>query len=134
MSCPSMINTVATNVSVEADQQGPLGSVVRRYGRNLVLDGTGINAIGQGYYDIRASLTFTPTATAPVTIQFYQDGMAIQGATATTQGTAATPLNLSVIGTARNTCCNRCNQNSTLTYAISEAGVINNLSTKISKE
>jgi len=48
-----------------------------------------------------------------------------------TQGTAATPLNLSVVGTARNTCCN---PNSTLTYTIGEAGVINNLSTKIGKE
>lgn len=33
--------------------------------------------------------------------------------------------------TARNTCCN---PNSTLTYTINEAGVINNLSTKIGKE
>lgn len=131
MSCPSMINTVAANVSVVADQQGPLGSVVRRFGRNLALDGTGINAMGQGYYDIRASLSFTPTATAPVTIQYYQDGVAIQGASATGQGTAAEPLNLSVVGTARNTCCN---PNSAITYTISEAGVINSLSTKIGKE
>ena len=131
MSCPSSIYTVLTNYVVTEGAQGPFGTIVRRFGRFVQLDGQGINLLGQGYYDLDASLSFEPTATGPVTIQFYQDGVAIPGALATTQGTAAEPCTLPVVAKVRN--CG-CDCNSTLTYTISAAGTVINLATRVDKE
>ena len=131
MSCPSSIYTVATNATVAEGALGPYGAIIRRFGRNVQLDGQGINLLGAGYYDLEASLTFTPTATSPVTIQFFQDGVAVPGATATAQATAAEPSNLSVTALIRN--CG-CDCNSSLTYTISAAGTIVNLATRVDKE
>lgn len=130
MGCPSCIYTVITNATVAEGATGPFGSVIRRYGRNLMLDGAGINLIGSGYYDVDASLSFTPTAAGPVTIQFYQDGTAVPGGLATTQGAAGEPVALPVAFTARN--CG-CDCNTVLTYAIDAAGVIGNLSVRVEK-
>lgn len=127
----SRIYTVATNVAIAENQSGPFGAIIRRYGCNCQLDGAGINLIGAGYYDLEASLSFTPTATGPVTIQFYQDGAAIPGALATEQGTAAEPLNLSVVAAIRN--CG-CDCNSSLTYTIDAAGTIVNLAVDVDKD
>lgn len=127
----SRIYTVATNVAISENQSGPFGAIIRRYGCNCQLDGAGINLIGAGYYDLEASLSFTPTATGPVTIQFYQDGTAIPGALATGQGTAAEPLNLSVSAAIRN--CG-CDCNTTLTYTIDAAGTIVNLAVDVDKD
>lgn len=131
MSCPASIYTVLTNYVIAEDAQGPFGAIIRRYGRNVQLDGQGINLLGPGYYDLRASLTFTPTATGPVTIQYFQDGIAIPGALATAQGTAATPMNLSVDALIRN--CG-CDCNTALTYTIDAAGTIVNLANRVDKE
>lgn len=131
MSCPSSIYTVLTNYAVTEGSQGSFGTIVRRFGRFVQLDGQGINLLGQGYYDLDASLSFTPTAAGPVTIQFYQDGVAIPGALATTQGTAAEPCTLPVVAKVRN--CG-CDCNTTLTYTISAAGTIVNLATRVDKE
>lgn len=127
----SRIYTVATNVAVAENQSGPFGAIIRRYGCNCQLDGAGINLIGAGYYDLEASLSFTPTATGPVTIQFFQDGVAVPGALAIEQGTAAEPLNLSVVAAIRN--CG-CDCNTTLTYTIDAAGTINNLAVDVDKD
>lgn len=127
----SRIYTVATNVAIAENQSGPFGAIIRRYGCNCQLDGAGINLIGAGYYDLEASLSFTPTATGPVTIQFYQDGVAIPGVLATAQGTAAEPMNLGVAAAIRN--CG-CNCNSSLTYTIDSAGTIVNLAVDVDKD
>lgn len=124
MSCPSAIYTVLTNATVDEGGSAGFGTVIRRYGPSIRLDGQGLNMIGGGYYAFDASLSFTPTATGPVTIQFYQDGAAIPGALATAQGTASEPLNLFVPFVIRNV---GCLISSTITYTISAAGVINNL-------
>ena len=127
----SRIYTVATNVAITENQSGPFGAIIRRYGCNCQLDGAGINLIGTGYYDLEASLSFTPTATGPVTIQFYQDGVAVPGALATGQGTASEPLNLSVVAALRNC---KCDCNSSLTYTIDAAGTIANLAVDVTKD
>ena len=130
MSCPSAIHTVNTNFDVAAGGQLPFGRIVRRYGRNCQLNGSGISMIGAGYYDVESSLTFTPTATGPVTVQFFQDGIAIPGATMTVQGTAAEPIGLFVTAMPRN--CG-CDCNTVLTATVSAAGTANNFSTVVKK-
>lgn len=130
MSCPSSIYTVLTNYAVAEGAQGSFGNVVRRFGRFVQLDGQGINLLGPGYYDLDASMTFVPTTTGPVTIQFYQDAAEVPGAVATTQGTAAEPCNLSVTAKLRNCGCDCA---TTMTYTVSAAGTISNLATRVDK-
>lgn len=127
----SRIYTVASNVAIAENQSGPFGAIIRRYGCNCQLDGAGINLIGAGYYDLEASLSFTPTAAGPVTIQFYQNGVAVPGALATEQGTAATPMNMTVVAAIRN--CG-CDCNSSITYTIDAAGTIVNLAVDVDKD
>lgn len=130
MSCPSEIYTVLSNAVVDAGASGQFGTTVRRYGRNLQSNGSVITVEGQGYYDIDASLTFVPTATGPVTIQFYQDGIAIPGALVTAQGTANEPVNLVVVSLMRNFCYR---SDTVLTYTISADGTATNLATRVKK-
>jgi len=83
------------------------GTVVRRYGCNCQLSGNGIVISGTGYYDISATVTLTPTAAGTVTASIYQDGVPLQGATASaTVAAVDTTVTLPVIGVARLMCCN----------------------------
>ena len=132
MSCPSAIHVVNANFSVpEGGGQVPLGSVVRRYGRNCQLNGGGINLVGAGYYDLDSTVTFTPTATGPVTVQFLQDGLVISGALATVNGIASEAVTLPIVAMLRN--CG-CDCNTTLTAIVSAGGVVNNISTRVVKD
>lgn len=131
MGCPSMIYTVLTNTEVTEGGGAGFGTPTRRYGGALRLDGSGIALNGSGYFDIDATLSFTPEAAGPVTIQFFQDGQPLAGALSTGQGTASQPLPLHVTGEARN--CGRCSS-STLTYTISAAGTIDVLTTRVEKD
>lgn len=136
MTCKSAIYTVnATNSTVTATNgafvQIPFGSVIRRYGQSLGLDGGSILCCKEGYFDVEASLTYTPTAAGPVTFVVMQDGVAVPGLIATAQGTANQPMNLSLTGLARN-CGQRCN--SALTCWINASGTVTNLSTVVEKQ
>lgn len=129
MSCPSAICTLLTNTAVAANGSAGFGSTVRRYGPSCQLNGMGINLVGGGYYKLDASMSLTPTATGPVTLTFYQDGMALVSMTA--QGTEAEPVVLSVPFMLRN--CG-CDCNSTLTYTVSAAGTINSFPVTVEKK
>lgn len=136
MSCKSAIYTTnATNGTVTTDAgtfvQIPFGSVVRRYGQSLGLDGGSIICCNNGYFDVESSLSYTPTAAGPVTIEFRQDGVAVPGLMAVAQGTAGEPMNLKVSGLVRNCrdCCN-----STLTAWVNAPGNVTNFATVVEKQ
>lgn len=86
----SLIYTVnsAENVLAIGDTI-PLGSVIRRYGCDIILNGNAISLGDSGYYDVNASVTLVATAAGPVTVTLYQDGVAVPGATATVTAAAA---------------------------------------------
>ena len=135
MSCKSAIYTVndtGTTVTITNDVpvQVPYGSVIRRYGQNVQLNGGSIQCCGSGYFDVDELLTVTPTAAGPITAQLYQDGKAIEGAFATLIGEAGIPLVLPIKALVRN--CG-CDCNSILTTTISASCVINNFPTRVTK-
>lgn len=111
MSCNSAIYTVnATNAVVTTENnafvQIPFGSVIRRFGRALSLDGGTIVTCGQGYFDCEISLTLLPTTAGTITAQLFKDGVAVPGAFAS--GTAAAAGNsvpLSINALIRNAGC-----------------------------
>lgn len=82
-----------------------LGTVVRRYGRDLRLSGNGIEADGTGYFSVTASVSIAPTAAGPVTVALYDNGVQVPGAIAYATGTEGAPVNLAIVATIRRGCC-----------------------------
>lgn len=98
-------NTGAQAVAV--DGTIGLGSIIRRFGCGVDLNGNGITIDEAGYYDIDISVTAAPTAAGDVTVTMYNNGVAIPGVTATTTAaTANDPVNVSLAGIVRVFCGN----------------------------
>lgn len=136
MTCKSAIytvNTTNTSVAVPANStaQVPFGSVVRRFGQYVGLDGGSILCCDSGYFDVEASLTLSPTAIGQITAQLYQDGVAIPGAFATANAAAAnTPVTLPITALVRN--CG-CNCSSSLTMRVNASCTVNNCACVVEK-
>lgn len=79
-----------TSAALGANSLLPLGNIVRRFGCALDLNGNGINIAEQGYYDVKASVTYTPTDAGVLTVQLMADGVAVPGAVASVTAAAAT--------------------------------------------
>ena len=83
MSCKSALYTaMQTPTAVAVDGVIPLGSLIRRYGCDITLNGNAVNIVGKGYYDVDTSITVAPTAAGTVTATLYKDGVAVPGADA----------------------------------------------------
>ena len=87
---------------------------------NAVLSGNGIPLKGQGYFDVDAGVTFTPTAAGAYTVTPFKDGVAVPGATQTVTAAAAGTVSVDIPATVRNRCRDG---TSTLTLAIATATV-----------
>lgn len=90
MSCKSAIytaNTAAQTVSVGGSLA--LGTIIRRFGGSVNLNGNGISLSDPGYYDVDVSVTAAPTAAGTVTVALFQDGVAVPGAVSSVTTTAA---------------------------------------------
>lgn len=90
MSCKSGIYTANSRVSnTVVGDIVQLGSVVRRFGRNLELSGDTIYACGQGYYNVDVNITFAGKIAGDATFQIYENGVPVPGAKSTV--TVSTP-------------------------------------------
>ena len=136
MSCKSAIYTVnntntAITVGAGETAQVPFGSVIRRFGKYINLDGGSILCCDSGYFDAEISLTVSPTAATAITAQLYQDGVAVPGAFATaTPADAGDPVSLPITALIRN--CG-CNCSSVLTIRVNASCTVNNLAAVIEK-
>lgn len=130
----SLIQTV--NQSEQAIAENgifALGTVVRRYGRDLRLSGNGIEATGNGYFSVTASVSVAPTAAGPVTVALFDNGVQVPGAIAYATGTAGEPVNLAIVATIRRGCC--CEGADNLTLVLIEgAGTAPNVSLRVVEE
>ena len=132
MSCNSAI--YCANTSKQTLVEGgaiPFGGVVRRFGKNIQMDGQNIVLMGSGYYDVVVSATLSPAATGDVSIQLYQDGVAVQGATASATVAAANDLVDLVIPCLVRNC--GCDCNTVLSLVVDAAGTLENLGTVVKK-
>lgn len=68
--------------SVPVDDTISLGSIIRRFGCGVDLNGTGITISEPGYYEVNVSVTVAPTAIGPVTVTLLNNGVAVPGAIA----------------------------------------------------
>lgn len=131
MSCNSAVYTVNSSTPVlVAGAQVPFGSVVRRFGRAIRLDGNSVNICGPGYYDCELALTVSPTAGGAITAQLYQNGVAVPGAFSTAQGTAGNPVILPISAIVRNV---GCDSNSMLSVEVDAACTVVNCAFVVEK-
>lgn len=125
MSCKSAIyaadpsGTVLT-LSTATGTVIPLGTTIRRFGCNAVLSGNGVLLNGQGYFNVDASVTFTPTAAGTYTVTLFKDGVAVPGATQTITAAAAGTVPVNIPAIVRNQCYD---STSTLTLVVASATV-----------
>lgn len=111
MSCKSALYAaMQTPSAVAVGGVIPLGSLIRRYGCDVSLNGNAVNITGgnqsAGYYDVDASLTVAPAAVGTVTVTLYKDGVAVPGATASATAAAADDaLDLNITALVRQVCC-----------------------------
>lgn len=125
MSCKSAIYTAdpsstVPTLSTAAGTAIPLGTAARCFGCNAVLSGNGILPKGQGYLDVDAGVTFTPTVAGAYTATPFKDGVAVPGATQAVTAAAAGTVSVDIPATVRNRCRDG---TSTLTPVITTAAV-----------
>ena len=132
MSCKAAIYTA--NTGAQALQIGSvlsLGSIIRRFGCGVNLNGNGIVIDREGYYDVDASITATAAAAGTVTATLLRDGVAVPGAIASATAAAAGTVALPVIGMVKQQCGD---SGHTLTLQLSgTAATINNVALKVIK-
>lgn len=120
-----------TPTAVAVDGVIPLGSLIRRYGCDVALNGNAVNITGAGYYDVDASVTVTPIAAGTVTITLYKDGVAVPGATASETAAANGTVDLSIPALVRQVCCAA---GSALTLVLTgAAATVNNVALRVQR-
>lgn len=142
MSCKSALYSAATSpttLTLTAAQPSatlPLGTVIRRFGCNVQLSGTGILLDGDGYYDVDANVTITPAAAGNYTVTLFRDGVAVPGATQTIAAAAAGPVAFNIQALVRLQCCNSSATLSlvlTTTAALPATVTVNNVGVVVEK-
>lgn len=133
MSCKSALYAaMQIPTAVAVDGVIPLGSLIRRYGCDVSLNGNAVNLTGTGYYDVDASITVAPTAAGTVTAALYKDGVAVPGATASATATAADDVvDLNITALVRQVCCAA---GSALTLVLTgAAATVNNVALRVQR-
>lgn len=133
MSCKSAIYTANTGAQVlQIGSTISLGSIIRRYGCAVNLNGNGITVDERGYYDVDATVIATAAAAGTVTVTLLRDGVAVPGAVASATAAAAGTVALPITALVRQAC--GCSGGSTLTLVLGgTAATINNVALKVIK-
>lgn len=109
-----------------------LGNTIRRYGCNLRLNGTAIEEVGEGYYEIAGTITVAPTAAGVVTVALFENGDIMTGSMVSSYESSATnPITLPLLATSRLMCC--CGNSSITVGVITGEGNVENVSLRIVK-
>ena len=130
----SLIQTVnQSSQVVAANSIIDLGSVIRRFGCNLRLNGNAVEVDGAGYYTIDCNVTVAPTAAGNVQVAIYKNGVPLTGATATgSVSTAGNPVTLPIQTTIREGC--NCDGGTSLTVVlVAGASTVSNVALRVEK-
>lgn len=111
-----------TLTTAQPTAQLELGTVIRRFGCNAQLSGSGILLDGQGYYDVDTNVTITPEVAGDYTIALYEDGVAVPGAQQTvTVPAIGDAIAFNIPALVRLQCCN---SSATLTLVLSTTATL----------
>lgn len=136
MSCKTALYAaMQTPTSVAVGGVIPLGSLIRRYGCDVSLNGNAVNIAGgqqaAGYYDVDASITVTPAEAGTITATLYKDGVAVPGASASATAAANGTVDLSIPALVRQVCCAA---GSALTLVLTGvAATVNNVALRVQR-
>ena len=134
MSCNSaiyMVNNQSTDITTTTGTYAmvPLGNVVRRFGKRLRFANDAIEAYCSGYFIADVNCVLAPEATGEITVQLFQDGFPVPGASATrTVSTAGNVTSFSIPALVRN--CG-CDCNSRLEVGVNASCTVENLATRV---
>ena len=104
MSCKSAIYLQNSGVySVTEGNTIPLGNVIRRFGQNTQVSGSGIALGGCGYYKVTATFTIVPTAVGVVGVSLTNAGTTVSS-NMSYASTASEPVSLTVVSLVRIVC------------------------------
>ena len=107
------------------------GTVTRRFGCNIRLDGNAQQLNGEGYYARTGAVTVQPTAAGIVSVALYEDGVQIPGAISSETAAAGDTITLPLEATTRLSCCKT---NAQITCVlISGAGTVTNYTMRVEK-
>lgn len=135
--CESLLYAVNTSsgTSVAVGGTIPITNVVRRYGRNINLEGNGITVASKcpGYYKVNVSSTMISTAAGPIAVSLYSNGNPVPGASGTVTASAASEyVNIAFPAVIKLNGC--CQTSAALTLVLSgTAAQINNISVSVEK-
>lgn len=133
MSCSIMQTINSTDQSVLENGTINLGGVSRKYGNDVVLNSNTISIIGDRYYEIKANIVLTPAAEGNITVQMYDNGIAVAGAIATgSVATVGNTITLPIDYVIRRPC--KCANADNITFVLADgAATINNIITITTK-
>lgn len=124
MACGSLLYATSTSTtSLTSGSNVQFNKIVRRYGRNIVLNNYTPVIAGRGYYNIDTVFTGVASTAGTVTLALCQDDVQIPGATVTTTVAAGDTigLSLSTLICLKGCCCNEA-ATSVVTLVVSGAG------------
>lgn len=128
----SLIYTALTApVDVLAGGVIPLGTIVRRYGCAVNLNGNGIALSEAAYYDVHANVTVAATAAGEISATLLVDGVAYPGAIATATATAAGDVVVLPIDAIVRVGC--CEGIKSLALVLSAAGTVQNVAVSVER-
>lgn len=132
MPCKSIAYTVLnTPTDVEAGGIVPVGTLARRYGNAIRVDGNAITLTEAGWYTIAVNMTAQPTAATTITLNVLENGAPLYGAnTTTTTFVAAENAPLVIPAAVVRVFCRCCK---TLTITLSEAASVVNSTITVEK-
>lgn len=134
MSCNSAIYSVNTNsqaLTAATPATVNFGTVVRRFGPSVDMNGGDIVISASGFYEVDVNLGLT-VGDGNVTVQLSKDGTAIPGAVAVVTSAAAdTACAISIPFIIRNKCC--CDSTLSCVVTSATAGTITNAAIEVKK-
>lgn len=122
-----MIFCTLSNASLGPNAQIPFGTVIRRFGQSVRLDGPGITCCDQGYYDVDCAVTLTPETAGIYGVKLYAGQTLVSETSAT--ATADSPVAVPIVGSVRQRCCGA---TSLSVYLASPDGVTTNTTVSMS--
>ena len=132
MSCKNLIYTAqTTQADVLAGGAVPLGTIIRRYGACIDLNGNGISRNENGYYKVDANVVVAAEAAGNITATLMANGVAYPGAVATATAAAAGDIvTLPISAIVRAFCCAG---PVVLTLILSAAGTVSNATVAVER-
>ena len=124
----SFIMTVNTaSQSVNANGSVDFGNIARKFGCNLNLVNDSIKTSGDGYYTYLLNIVVAPTETGDFSVTLYDNGNAIDGATATESVATEGSLITLTVPTAIRIKCGCCEIDHNITCRLSGSATVSNV-------